>query len=110
MAIDDKIAYMGGAAALPRSNGELVFDEPWQTRAFGMAVGLSQAGHYPWVDFRDLLIGAIERWEHEKADGDAWRYWERWMEALEALLDEMGIAGHEEIEARMAQIAAIPEH
>ena len=29
---------LAGSAPLPRSNGELVFDEPWQGRALGMAV------------------------------------------------------------------------
>ena len=57
--IDDSIAYMQGTAALPRRNGEIVFDAPWQSRAFGLAVGLSQAGVYPWDDFRESLIAAI---------------------------------------------------
>ena len=33
----------GGAAAPPRSNGELVFEAPWESRSFGMAVALSEA-------------------------------------------------------------------
>ena len=33
-----------GPAAPPRSNGELVFAEPWESRAFGMAVTLYEAG------------------------------------------------------------------
>ena len=41
---DRNISSMSGAIAMPRSNGELVFDAPWQSRAFGMAVGLSRAG------------------------------------------------------------------
>ena len=35
---------MEGQAALPRKNGELVFDEPWQGRVFGMAVALHERG------------------------------------------------------------------
>ena len=35
---------VAGAAAPPRSNGELVFAEPWESRAFGMAVTLADAG------------------------------------------------------------------
>ena len=37
-----EIADMSGQAALPRKNGELVFDEPWQGRVFGMAVALHE--------------------------------------------------------------------
>lgn len=108
--VDDAVAYMQGTAALPRKNGEIVFDAPWQSRAFGLAVGLSQAGLYPWAEFRDQLIASIARWEaggHPEAE---WAYWERWLEALEVLLEEKGIAGDAEIDALMAQIAAIPEH
>ena len=36
-----EIADMAGAAALPRKNGELVFDEAWQGRIFGMTVAMS---------------------------------------------------------------------
>lgn len=32
---------MSGAAALPRRNGELVFEAPWQGRAFGLALALA---------------------------------------------------------------------
>ena len=31
-------AALAGRAALPRDNGELVFEEPWQGRALGMGV------------------------------------------------------------------------
>ena len=48
----------------PRKNGELIFDEPWQSRAFGMAVALNEDQCYPWDDFRDRLIAQI-------ADADA---------------------------------------
>jgi hypothetical protein len=40
--IQADVNAMTGAEALPRSNGELVFEEPWQARAFGVAVGLIQ--------------------------------------------------------------------
>ena len=38
------LAADGGAAAPPRSNGELVFEAPWESRSFGMAVALSEPG------------------------------------------------------------------
>ena len=38
---DRLIANMEGSAALPRKNGELVFEAPWEGRAFGIAVALS---------------------------------------------------------------------
>ena len=40
--VDREVASLEGTAALPRRNGELVFEAPWQGRAFGMAVVLRQ--------------------------------------------------------------------
>jgi nitrile hydratase accessory protein len=50
----------GGAMALPRSNGELVFDAPWQGRLFGLVVHLCQRGAFEWDEFKTHLIGTIE--------------------------------------------------
>ena len=108
--IDDSIAYMQGSAALPRRNGEIVFDAPWQSRAFGLAVGLSQAGVYPWDDFRESLIAAVGRWEAGGHPAEEWDYWACWLEALETLLEARGLADDPEIDAAMERIAAIPEH
>ena len=44
---------------VPRSNGELVFSAPWESRAFGMAVALHEQGAYDWDAFRDRLVAEI---------------------------------------------------
>ena len=46
-------------AAIPRRNGEPVFDEPWESRVFGMAVGLCERGRFAWEEFRARLIAEI---------------------------------------------------
>jgi len=33
-----------------------VFDAPWESRAFGAAVAMSQSGMYRFDELRDLLI------------------------------------------------------
>ncbi len=48
-----------GAAAPPRSNGELAFAAPWESRAFGMAVTLHEAGAFTWPQFQAALIARI---------------------------------------------------
>ena len=48
-----------GPAAPPRSNGELVFAEPWESRAFGLALALHDGGAFEWEDFRQQLIATI---------------------------------------------------
>jgi nitrile hydratase accessory protein len=50
----------GSMSALPRANGELVFDAPWQGRLFGLVVHLCQTGAFEWNDFKVHLIAAIE--------------------------------------------------
>ena len=78
------VPAMDGAAAPPRKNGELVFEAPWQSRAFGMAVALYEAGRFEWNDFRERLIEEIAR------APDA-PYYACWTAALERLLFDRGM-------------------
>lgn len=50
-----------GPDAPPRSNGELVFEAPWQGRAFGICLALLEREGLGWEDFRPYLAAAIER-------------------------------------------------
>ena len=59
-------AQLGGYAPLPRANGELVFDEVWHGRALGMGVVVLERLGLPWADFREHLVGAIERHGHPR--------------------------------------------
>jgi hypothetical protein len=68
-----------GVAAPPRSNGELVFDAPWQGRAFGMCVALLDDRGLGWDAFRPHLIAATQ------ADPDA-PYYDRFAIALEGFV------------------------
>jgi len=56
---------IAGPAAPPRSNGELVFAEPWESRAFGLAVTLYDAGAFEWSQFQAALIAQIAAWAAE---------------------------------------------
>lgn len=93
MAIDRRVADLEG---LPRKNGELVFDAPWQSRAFGMAVAMSEQGRYGWEEFRGRLIAEIgEAPERE--------YYESWLGALERLLVDGGVLGRDDLERRRSE-------
>ena len=54
------VRRMAGTAALPRENGELVFDAPWQGRVLGMALAVVQERGLDWDEFRQRLIAAID--------------------------------------------------
>lgn len=68
----------GGEAAVPRRNGEVALDAPWQGRALAMAVLLVERRGLTWDDFRSQLIAAID----EAPDRP---YWDSWVVALEHL-------------------------
>ena len=76
-----------GPASPPRSNGELVFAEPWESRAFGLAMALHQDGVFDWDEFHDPLIAAIAAGRRPPRPRGL-PYYGCWLEALEALLDE----------------------
>jgi nitrile hydratase accessory protein len=71
---------------IPRSNGELVFDAPWESRAFGLTAAYLEASDQDWAAFRSHLMAAI-------ADlPDATPYYEAWVVALDRLLATDGLA------------------
>lgn len=82
--VEPEIAGMRGAAALPRSNGELVFDAPWEGRAFALAVGLVKALDLDWDEFRSRLVAEIEAVPDRP-------YYESWLSALERFVADRGI-------------------
>ena len=112
VSVQAEVDAMSGAEALPRSNGELVFAEPWQARAFGVAIGLVQAQGLDWESFRRHLIDEIGTWEreHRAAEGDTYEYYERWLAALERLVLERGLVSAGELEAATLQAAGDHGH
>ena len=89
------LAGLDGTTALPRKNGELVFEEPWQGRVFGMAIALHEQGLFAWEDFRQELIARIAAAE---ARGGAFEYYEVWLETFERVLATKGVVTPSEVE------------
>ena len=100
---------ISGPAAPPRQNGELVFNEPWESRAFGLAVTLHAGGAFEWEDFRQELMGAVGRWEAAHPDSyEGWSYYACWLEALERVLDSEGMVAPGDVGARAQELSARP--
>jgi len=97
-----------GAAAPPRSNGELVFEAPWEARAFGLTLALIEAGAFEHDEFRAQLIAEIGAWEARHGTGHPYRYYERWLAALEQVLDAKGLSSPDRIAAVERELAARP--
>ncbi|MGH3744590.1 MAG: nitrile hydratase accessory protein [Mycobacteriales bacterium] len=84
-ALTDEVTLMAGETALPRNNGELVFDEPWQARSLAMALGVVQRSNLPWDAFRSRLVDAVSASPQRP-------YYESWTAALETLVVDLGLA------------------
>jgi nitrile hydratase accessory protein len=97
-----------GPAAPPRSNGELVFCEPWESRAFGMAVSLHEAGAFAWPEFQAALIARIAAWEAEPRHDEPWNYYQLWLAALEDVLAGLRAVSADEVTARAEDLARRP--
>lgn len=97
-----------GPAAPPRSNGELMFGEPWESRAFGLALALNDAGAFEWEDFRGQLIAAVGEWEREHDEGECWSYYRCWLTALERVLVARGVVSVGDLTVRARELQARP--
>lgn len=97
-----------GPAAPPRANGELVFAEPWESRAFGLAMSLNASGVFEWEEFRQQLITAVAESEREATDENPYSYYRCWLLALERVLDAGGVVTDEQLRARAEELDARP--
>ena len=90
-----------GPGAIPRNCESLQFDEPWQSRAFGMVLALAEAKQYPYEDFRQSLISTIGTWDRShQVDDPTWNYYEQWLAAFEKLVLGKAIVSSEELDRR----------
>ena len=104
---------LDGPIEPPRKNGELVFEAPWEARAFGMAMVLHQQDVYPWREFSSRLAAEIAG-DSTSPDTPVFplppdtesRYYQQWLAALEILLLDRGLVTAKEIEARTDEFAA----
>jgi nitrile hydratase accessory protein len=106
-----------GTAPGSANAADAVFAEPWEARAFALAVTLSGGERFAWDDFRDLLIAEIAAGDAaaagvaplaDAADAASAPYYERWLAALERILCAKAMLKADEIDRRAAAIAASP--
>ena len=106
--MNEPLVDMEGPAAPPRRNGELVFDAPWESRLFGVTMALHERDLFAWDEFRERLIAVIARWEREHGPTVEYRYWDRWLEALEQLLADRALCAPAALDERARELAARP--
>lgn len=90
--------------------GERSFEQPWEIRAFALAVALHQKGAYQWDEFQRALIESIAKWDVSATSLPApeWSYYEHWLAALEQLLSDRTVLDPKDIDARTAHVLTSP--
>jgi nitrile hydratase accessory protein len=80
---------------VPRDADGPVFREPWEARAFALALALHEAGLFTWPEWAEALGAEIKR---AQAAGDADSgdtYYSHWLATLEKLIAAKGAASPE---------------
>ena len=92
-----------------------MFAEPWQAQAFAVAIKLSEAGWFTWVEWAAALAAEIKAADAAdakagRAPDDGTRYYEHWLSALEKLVAAKGLAEEEAIQVRKEEWAEAYRH
>lgn len=100
MTTAESVLDVDGPAAPPRSNGELVFAAPWERRAFGVTMALTESV-FSFDVFRQHLITRV-------GENPQRAYWESWVAALEDSLVEACALDGDSLGSRFALFLARP--
>ena len=92
-------AVLGDVAGWPSEGGEPVFAEPWEARAFAMALDVVERSGLRWEEFRRRLVAAIE-------DDPQRPYYASWVVALERLVLDTAAVTAEDLERARSHAAA----
>lgn len=93
-------AVLAALPDLPRNEDGPVFAEPWQARAFAMAVRLNEAGLFGWDEWAETLSAVIRE---AQADGDpdlGDTYYLHWLKALERIVAAKGASSEAALKDR----------
>ena len=69
-----------------------VFAEPWQARAFALALKLSEQGHFTWDEWTAALARELKAVADRGEPDDGSRYYHHWLAALETLVIKKGLS------------------
>jgi nitrile hydratase accessory protein len=81
----------------PRNERGAVFDEPWEAKAFALAIRLHERGLFTWLEWTQALaaeIGAANAAGQDHPDGS---YYQHWLRALEMLLARKEVTSPDEL-------------
>lgn len=90
--------YLDNLPDLPRVNGELVFNSPWEARLFGMTLLLRENKSSQLTAFVDIF-------SYPEPDADRSPYYERWLTALEHTIIQSGLITGQELDRRTTEFS-----
>ena len=104
--VDRTIAEIKDAVDLPQQGDNLVFDAPWQARAFGLVVSLYRQGLFEWNEFQSRLIEQVQAdaFADEEEDPES-IYYRQWIAAFEQLLADKELLNDVDLEERTLEFA-----
>ncbi len=76
---------------------EPVFAEPWHAQVFAVTVALNEAGRFDWSDWAARFSGTLKRHGFTRGLDGGDDYFRAWLETLEGLLAEQGVAPPQEV-------------
>jgi nitrile hydratase accessory protein len=77
---------------VPRDADGPVFREPWEARAFAMALSLHEAGVFTWKEWAEALGAEIKRAQAAGDPDTGETYYQHWLATLERLVAAKGVA------------------
>jgi len=75
---------------------EPVFEDPWHAQVFALTVHLNETGQLPWTDWAEQFGATLKRHGLSKELNGGSDYFAAWLETLESILDEQGVAAPDE--------------
>lgn len=93
---DSDSILAGDSSSLPS------FDEPWQARAFAIAVAITNredTGSFEWDEFNAAFVSELDGTAPLNDDIEN-RYYDEWVDAIETLLLDAGVISPGEYEER----------
>ncbi|MGE0290124.1 MAG: nitrile hydratase accessory protein [Bradyrhizobium sp.] len=77
---------------VPRDDDGPVFREPWEARAFAMALALHEGGVFTWSEWAQTLGEEIKRAQAAGDPDTGETYYNHWLATLERLVAAKGVA------------------
>jgi nitrile hydratase accessory protein len=81
--------------SIPQDAQGPVFREPWEARAFAMAVALHAAGLFAWTEWAEQLGAELKRAQAAGNSDTGENYYHHWLATLERIVAEKGATTRE---------------